>query len=152
MEVNMRISAKGRYALAATTSMAQSYNKDEYITLISISEKLDISKIYLEQVFSLLKRGNIVTSVKGSQGGYQLARIPHQITAYDVLSAVETSLFETTEETLSQKVPELEAAMRETIYDSLDQSMKITLQKISLYDLVLQTEKNRSDQGLMFFI
>lgn len=148
----MRISAKGRYALAATTSMAQSYNKDEFITLISISEKLDISKIYLEQVFSLLKRGNIVTSVKGSQGGYQLSRIPHQITAFDILSAVETSLFETTEETLSQKVPELESALRYTVYDSLDQSIKDSLQKISLYDLVLQTENNRSDQSLMFFI
>ncbi len=148
----MRISAKGRYALAATTSMAQKYNKDEYITLISISEKLDISKIYLEQVFSLLKRGNIVTSIKGSQGGYQLSKAPHQITAYDVLSAVETSLFETTEETLSKNVPELESALRSTIYDSLDHSMKRTLQGISLYDLVLETEKYRSDQGLMFFI
>jgi Rrf2 family protein len=152
MVIHMRISAKGRYALAATTSMAQSYNKDEYITLISISDKLDISKIYLEQVFSLLKRGNIVTSIKGSQGGYQLAQAPHQITVYDVLSSVESSLFETTEDTLSKKVPELEAAMKNTVFDSLDRSMKQTLQGISLYDLVLQTEKYRTDQGLMFFI
>ncbi|HCX65526.1 MAG TPA: Rrf2 family transcriptional regulator, partial [Eubacteriaceae bacterium] len=76
----MKLSAKGRYALAATTSMAQNKDKNEYITLISISEKLSISKIYLEQIFSLLKRGGVVNSIKGSQGGYQLSRSPKQIT------------------------------------------------------------------------
>jgi len=148
----MRISAKGRYALAATTNMAQSHNKNEYITLISISEKLGISKIYLEQVFSLLKRGGIVSSIKGSQGGYQLAKVPMQITVFDILSSVETSLFEKTEETIVGKVPEIETAMKLTVYNPLDSLVKSALQKITLYDLVSETEKHKTDQGLMFFI
>ncbi|MEL7602247.1 MAG: Rrf2 family transcriptional regulator, partial [Bacillota bacterium] len=49
----MRVSAKGRYALAAMLHMAQRADTGEYITVISISERLGISKIYLEQVFSL---------------------------------------------------------------------------------------------------
>ncbi|GAE87910.1 iron-sulfur cluster regulator IscR [Acetivibrio straminisolvens JCM 21531] len=44
--------------------MAQQYNNGEHITVISISEKLGISKIYLEQVFSLLKKAKIVSSTK----------------------------------------------------------------------------------------
>src|SRR5690606_1073070 len=108
----MRISAKGRYALAAVINMAQQYDSGECITVISISERLGISKIYLEQVFSMLKRGDIVRSVKGAQGGYQLVRPPEQITVLDVLSAVETSLFETVEDTVPEKAPEIEAAMR----------------------------------------
>lgn len=148
----MRLSAKGRYALAATTSMAQNQNSNEYITLISISEKLGISKIYLEQVFSLLKHGGIVNSIKGSQGGYQLSRSSKQITAYDILSAVETSLFESAEETIKDKSPEIEAAMNETIYHPLDSAIKATLQKISLYDLVSEAEKHKDNQGFMFFI
>ena len=147
----MRLSAKGRYALAATTSMAQS-NNNEYITLISISEKLDISKIYLEQVFSLLKRGGIVNSIKGSQGGYQLTRVPSQITVYDILSAVETSLFENTEETIKDKAPEIETAMRLSVYDPLDASIRTALQNITLYNLVSEAEKHRAEQGFMFFI
>ena len=87
----MRISAKGRYALAAMVHMAQGHANGECTTLISISEKLGISKIYLEQVFSLLKRGDIVTSVKGAQGGYMLTRSPGEISAYQVLSAVEST-------------------------------------------------------------
>ncbi len=148
----MRLSAKGRYALAATTSMAGNLDTNEYITLISISEKLDISKIYLEQVFSLLKHGGIVNSIKGSQGGYQLSRSPMQITVYDILSAVETALFENTEATIKDKAPDIEAALNLTIFDPLDAVIKSTLQKITLYDLVSEAEKHKSDQGFMFFI
>jgi Rrf2 family protein len=148
----MRLSAKGRYALASTISMAGNHGNNEYITLISISEKLGISKIYLEQVFSLLKHGGIVTSIKGSQGGYQLSKAPKQITVYDILSSVETSLFENTEETIKDKAPDIEAAMTHTIYKPLDSLIKSTLQKITLYDLVSEAEKHKSDQGFMFFI
>jgi Rrf2 family protein len=148
----MRLSAKGRYALAATTSMAQNQGDSEYITLISISEKLNISKIYLEQVFSLLKHGKIVNSIKGSQGGYQLSKSPRQITVYDILSAVETSLFEKAEITIQDKAPDIEAAMNETIYQPLDSAIKSTLQKITLYDLVTEAEKHKDNQGFMFFI
>ena len=72
----MRISARGRYALAATTSMAARYQTGENITVVSLSERLGISKIYLEQVFSLLKKADIVSSQKGAQGGYRLCRPP----------------------------------------------------------------------------
>ncbi len=148
----MRLSAKGRYALAATTNMAQNNGSNEYITLISISEKLGISKIYLEQVFSLLKHGGIVNSIKGSQGGYQLSRIPKQISVFDILSAVETSMFELAEDTVKEKAPDIETALNRMIYAPLDLSIKTALQNITLYDLVAETEKYNPDQGFMFFI
>lgn len=148
----MRISAKGRYALAAMISMAQDYNNGEQITVISISDKLGISKIYLEQVFSLLKRGGLVNSVKGAQGGYRLTRMPQKITASDILSAVELSLFEATEKTISAKSLEIEAAMRLSVFNVLDSAIKTALQKITLYDLVNETEKQKTNQGYMFFI
>ncbi len=147
----MRISAKGRYALAATIYMAQNHNNNEFITLISISDKLGISKIYLEQVFSLLKIGKIVHSIKGSQGGYQLVRSPQSIAIYDIFSAVETSLFDKTEKTLEMH-PEIEAAMNSAIYQPLDNIIKSRLQSITLYDLVSEAEKNKADQSFMFYI
>ncbi len=148
----MRLSAKGRYALAATTSMAQNHDKNEYITLISISDRLGISKIYLEQIFSLLKHGGIVNSIKGSQGGYQLTKSPQQITVYDILASIETSLFEAAEKSVTEKAPDIEAAMGNLIYAPLDSSVMETLQKITLYDLVIEAEKHSEHQGLMFFI
>ena len=148
----MRISAKGRYALASTISLAQDYAKGEYTTVLSISDKLGISKIYLEQVFSLLKRGGIVNSVKGSQGGYQLARMPQQITLYDILSAVELSLFEPNEATVAENAPDIEAAMRILAFDEIDGALRSTMQRVALGDLVLEAEKHRATGGLMFYI
>lgn len=149
----MRISAKGRYALAAMISIAEDYNNsDEHTSIISISEKLGISKIYLEQVFSLLKRGGVVNSVKGAQGGYYLTRMPQQITAMDILSAVELSVFENTGETVEKKTPEIEAAMRILVFDKMDDSIKTMLQKITLAQLVSEAEKNKTNQESMFYI
>lgn len=85
----MRISSKGRYAVAAMTELAGAWKRSESLTVLRISETLGISKIYLEQVFSLLKRAQLVNSIKGAQGGYQLAKPPEEITAADILSASE---------------------------------------------------------------
>lgn len=148
----MRISAKGRYALAAVTDMAQQYDSGECITVISISERLGISKIYLEQVFSMLKRGDIVRSVKGAQGGYQLVRPPEQVSVLDVLSAVETSLFEAVEDTVQEKAPEIEAAMRASVFDAMDKALSDALSRITLEDLVLEAEKHKGSQAIMYYI
>ncbi len=147
----MRISAKGRYALASVIHMAQQQFGDS-ITLISISESLGISKIYLEQVFALLKRGELVTSVKGAQGGYQLARMPRQMTVLDVLTAVETTLFDKTEDTVFEKAPEIEYAMRLSAFQPLDDAVADALGKVTLEDLVLAAEKQKGDHAAMYYI
>ncbi len=148
----MRISAKGRYALAATISMAEHYRAGEYITVISIAKKLGISKIYLEQVFSLLKRGGIVTSTKGSQGGYQLVRMPREITLLDVLSAVELALFEPTEATVSEKAPEIEASMLIVAFDKLQAALRNAMGNVTLNDLVTEVQKHKTGHGYMYYI
>jgi Rrf2 family protein len=148
----MRISAKGRYALAALTFMAQRHSDGEYITTITISEELGISKIYLEQVFALLKKAELVFSSKGSQGGYQLSRTPKEITVLDVLSAVEVSLFEQTHDTVPEKAPEIEKAMKDSVFDLLDKIIMKTLKEITLADLVSEAEKHRKNQAIMFYI
>jgi Rrf2 family protein len=148
----MRISTKGRYALAAMTHMAAHYDNGENLTVISIAERLGTSKIYLEQIFSLLKRSGLLNSVKGALGGYQLVRVPRQITVADILSAVELSLFEETKNTVSDNAPEIDKAIRLTVFDVLDKSIKDTLIHITLEELVIAAEKNRTDDRMMFYI
>lgn len=148
----MRISSKGRYALISMIYMAQNYDSGKFITVISISEKFEISKIYLEQVFSLLKRGGLVNSVKGSQGGYQLFRSPEQITSYDILFSIESSLFAEAEETVSESSPSIEKAIRSTVFNSLDNTIKKLLSSITLAELVNETTKNAGDHSMMYYI
>lgn len=148
----MRISVKSRYALAAMIYMGENAGSGELISVLSISETLGISKIYLEQVFSLLKRGGLVNSVKGAQGGYQLSRSPQEITAYDILSAIEFSMFERTEETVSQTAPAIEAAVQETVFDKLDAAIANVLSGITLLDLLNEAQSRQSGGGYMFYI
>jgi Rrf2 family protein len=147
----MRISAKTRYGLSVMISMAQKYNTGEIITVISLSEKLKISKIYLEQVFSLLKRAELVISVKGSQGGYRLAKDPKKITAYDILYSIENALFEKTAETVLEKSPAIEKTMQD-VFEKIDVGVKRTLENITLENLVNESEKNSSQDGYMFYL
>jgi len=147
----MRISSKGRYALAASVILARIYHTGEFVTVNSISENLGLSKIYLEQVFSLLRRGGIVRSVKGSQGGYQLALPPEQLTALDVLSAAELSLFEPAEATVTEKAPDIESAMRKLVYDALERSVRECLRQVPLSHLVSEADQYGGN-ALMFYI
>lgn len=148
----LRISAKGRYALAACIDLAQQYEEDQLTTVISIAEKLDISKIYLEQVFSLLKRGEVVLSIKGSHGGYKLTRHPDQISVLDVLASIETAIFETIKDTVSMNAKEIEVTMQECVFNLLDEAVSETLKNISLSFLLEETKKRKKGTGYMFYI
>lgn len=148
----MRISSKGRYGLAAMVCIAESYPGGACTTIISLSERLGISKIYLEQVFSLLKRAELVTAVKGAQGGYRLSAPPQNISVFEVLRALEQSLFEKTEDSVSQKAGSIEKAMQALVFAPLDESVEASLSRISLLDLVTETERQNRNAGFMFYI
>lgn len=148
----MRISAKGRYALAAAIELAREFSGGASTTVISIAERLGISKIYLEQVFALLKRGEIVSSQKGAQGGYLLTRPPREISAYDVLLTVETALFQKTEPTAPEKAPQMDAALDSLVFDPMDAVVREALSRVSLEDLVMEAQTNGDAESLMFFI
>ena len=148
----MRISARGRYALAAMISMAARQGTGENTTVVSLSERLGISKIYLEQVFSLLKKADVVSSQKGAQGGYRLSRPPREISALEVLLATDLSLFEDVGDTVKECAPEIETVLRLHVFDAADAAVREKLQGVSLQDLADETKKQRKDQSYMFFI
>lgn len=148
----MRVSTKGRYALAALIYLAKNSNNDKFITVIHISEKLGFSKIYLEQTFALLKRAGLVISVKGAQGGYKLSTKPKLINVFDVLNATETVLFDNTEKTVQEKYHELEDTLQSCVYEPLSDTIKTMLTNITIHDLVTETEKREPDIGYMYFI
>jgi len=147
----MKISAKSRYALAALVRMGQAHGGNETITIVSLSGALNISRIYLEQVFSLLKRGGVVTSIKGAQGGYRLARPACEITAYDILAAVELALFEQTSLTVAEKAPDIEHAMQTILFQPFDIALQGALKDITLASLVAKANEF-GDEGYMYYL
>lgn len=100
----------------------------------------------------MLKRDQLVTSVKGSQGGYLLTRFPQEITIFEILSSVEQSLFEKTESTIAEKADPLELALQTAVFEPLDAAVKLSLSRLTLQDLVTEAEKNQLSQSYMYFL
>jgi len=145
----MRISVKGRYALAAVIVIADKQASEVNITVGSISDELGISKIYLEQVFAQLKKVGILTSTKGPKGGYQFARSAGNITAWEVLSALETGLSEQADDTVGDNDPGIEMALQNMVYEPVDAALAGALSAVTVQDLCDFTIKQRAEQSYM---
>lgn len=87
----MKISTKGRYALRLMLDLAIN-NTGEYIPIKRIAERQEISEKYLEQIITQISRAGFVRSVRGSQGGYQLANPPEFYTVGMILRLMEGEL------------------------------------------------------------
>ncbi len=84
----MRLTAKGRYAVTAMLDLA--VNEDNGpISLADISERQGISLSYLEQLFAKLRRSELVKSVRGPGGGYQLSRNASSIFVAQIVDSVD---------------------------------------------------------------
>ena len=84
----MKLNTRGRYAVMALADMAKFDNQNP-ISLRDVSLRQNISLVYLEQIFSKLKKNNIVKSIRGTNGGYILSKDPEQIKLSTIFSAVE---------------------------------------------------------------
>ena len=84
----MKLNTRSRYAVMALADIA-SFDKQNPISLRDISLRQNISLVYLEQIFSKLKKNNIVKSIRGTNGGYVLTKDPEQIKLLNIFLAVD---------------------------------------------------------------
>ena len=75
----MKITTKSRYAIRAIYALCKLGGDKHPVSILKILEFEDISKKYLEQIFTKLKYVNIITGSRGVGGGYMLARNPDNI-------------------------------------------------------------------------
>jgi Rrf2 family protein len=94
----MLLTTKGRYAVIAMldlmlnlkeeSSPTDQTNPKNTVRVSDIAARQKLAVTYLEQIFSKLRQGGIVESVKGPGGGYKLARPANKITTLDIIKAV----------------------------------------------------------------
>ncbi|MGH1418659.1 MAG: Rrf2 family transcriptional regulator [Hyphomicrobiaceae bacterium] len=92
----MELNTKGRYAVMAMADLAQhSVNGDgdkkvvAAVPLSTVAERQQLSLAYLEQIFLLLRRADLVESARGRSGGYRLKRAANEITVAEIMAAAE---------------------------------------------------------------
>ncbi|NTW90926.1 MAG: Rrf2 family transcriptional regulator [Erysipelotrichaceae bacterium] len=127
----MKYSTKVRYGLAVVMVLAE---KNEITALITIANRLGLSKNYLEQVLFLLKSHQIVESIKGPSGGYKLIN-RDDLDLYMVFSALDSDLTDSTDE---QRLDDhkLNLLLNNEVYTPIEETVMKQLKSIKIKDLV----------------
>lgn len=87
----MKLSTKGRYGLRAMIDLAD-FSEEMPQSIANIAARQSISDRYLEQLMAKLKKAGLIASIRGSQGGYVLAKPSGEISVGDILRALEGDL------------------------------------------------------------
>lgn len=84
----MKLSTKGKYGIRAMVDLAENFS-EEPVSIKTISERQGVSEYYLEQLFSSLKKANLIKSVRGAKGGYFLTKPPRDIKISEIMNVLE---------------------------------------------------------------
>ena len=132
----MKLSTKGKYGRYAMFYLAQHEGSGPQ-PLKAVAD-IGVPEDYLEQLLGNLRRAGLVTTVRGAQGGYQLAKAPEAITVGDIIDATEGPL------SISECISDEGCCHRSgecrtrRVWEYLSNSINGLLQSISLRDMLEQ--------------
>lgn len=144
----MRLTTKGRFAVTAMIDLALQQDQGP-VALAAISERQKISLSYLEQLFAKLRRHELVDSVRGPGGGYQIARPLENVSVADVIFAVDEPL-DATQCGGKENCSDEGQCMTHDLWSNLNQKMLEYLSSVTLMSLVEQNRKKSGIQKIDF--
>ena len=140
----MRLTSKGRYAVMALVDLAR-FDNINPVSLRDISLRQGISLDYLEQIFSKLRKKEIVRSVRGTQGGYILNRKAKEIKLTNIFDAVDEKVktVQCKKESKKWCNGKLTKCVTHNLWDDLDKHINNFFEQKSLEDLVKDNSEKR---------
>ena len=147
------LSTKGRYGLRALIDLAV-LSSNNHVPLKTIADRQNISEIYLEQVFSILRKNKIVKSVKGSNGGYLLNISPTELKIKTILEVLEgnISILGDKKEELNTDETSLTNSIKINLWDKIDNAIEEILMGKTLEELVIEYKKINNEIDPMYYI
>ena len=141
----MKLTTKGRYAVMALADLAK-FNNRNPVSLRDISLRQGISLLYLEQIFSKLKRNNIVKSTRGVNGGYILTANPEQIKLSNIFSAVqeEVKTVQCKKESKKGCNGKLSKCITHNLWDELEVHINNFFEQKNLKDLISNSSESKN--------
>ena len=138
----MKLTSKGRYAVMALADLAK-FDSLNPVSLRDISLRQGISLDFLEQIFSKLKKNDIVKSVRGTRGGYILSKEPEKIKLANILNAVdeEVKTIQCNKESKKGCNGKLSKCITHNLWDELEIHINNLFERKNLKDLVNSTEE-----------
>ncbi len=143
----MRLTTKGRFAVTAMIDLAM-HNGKSPVTLSEISERQKISLSYLEQLFGKLRRQELVSSVRGPGGGYNLAKPTEQVSVADIITAVDEPI-DATQCGGKENCKDDHKCITHDLWTDLNRHIFDYLRAVTLSELVSKQLKKSSDVAVM---
>ena len=140
----MKLTSKGRYAVMALVDLAK-FNNINPVSLRDISLRQGISLDYLEQIFSKLRKKEIVQSVRGTQGGYVLNKKMKEIRLTNIFDAVDEKVKTVQCKKESKKGCNGKATkcVTHNLWDELENHINNFFEQKTLEDLVKEKNEKR---------
>lgn len=138
----MKLSTKGRYGVKAMVDLAIHYG-GEPSSIKSIAERQNISEYYLEQLFSPLRKANLIKSIRGAQGGYILGRDPKDITVLEVMEVLEgpVEISDCIEENNENTCSNLDCCATRLLWSRIKESIDSVMKSTTLQDMLEDYKK-----------
>ena len=141
----MKLTSKGRYAVMALVDLAR-FDNINPVSLRDISLRQGISLDYLEQIFSKLKKNEIVKSIRGTQGGYVLNKNPNDIKLTNIFHAVDEKVktVQCKKESKRGCNGKATKCLTHNLWDELEIHINTFFENKSLEDLIKNNNETRA--------
>lgn len=140
----MKLTTRGHYSVKALLELSLQPNYGP-TSVRAIATRQDLPAPYLEKLLIELRRAGLVHSIRGAQGGYQLARSPAEISLGDILDAVGETVDPLPRHQLD--IQQSEDWVTLSLWHRLHQKLKEALYSISLEDLYFDARSWQAAQG-----
>ena len=143
----MKLTNKGRYAVMAMADLAK-INAKQPTNLTDISLRQGISISFLEQIFSKLKKNNLVQSSRGPSGGYLLTRSPEDIKLLSIIRAVDEKVKTVGCKKESKKgcTGKSVKCITHNLWDDLEDHINNFFEKNTLNDIIFKVPKDKQKE------
>ena len=128
----IKVSKRTQYGLRAMVLLAKNYKPKKILSVKIISEKEEIPFDFMSKIIMQLERVKLVKGIKGVQGGYILSKNPKEISANDIVSALEDRK-KTVDCTLCGRE---KGCLTKSVWTKVDFALEKTLKSMTLSYLI----------------
>jgi len=147
----MKLSTRVRYGLRALVELAD-IQRNAPVLLDVVAKRQDISRKYLDSIFSALKAAGLVTSSRGAGGGFLLARTPKEVTVADVYRAIEGDISLVDCSQGGEKCRAQEDCATTLLWTRLSRLLAIEMEKVTVEQLLVEKRKRKEGRSAMYYI
>lgn len=141
---SMKLSTKGRYGLRAAVDLAL-FATEEPVSINTIASHEGLSERYLEQLFAKMKKAGLVRSIRGTNGGYKLAKPSGEISVGDVLRALEGEMVLVDCPDSEDVCAKFDSCVTKYVWKRINNSINDAMDSMTLEEIVANSHHGTDD-------